>query len=190
MHLLPIVEGPGDRSAVPVLLRGLLEEHHRFDVTILPPYRYGEVRKVSKNVSRYALAAAKENVPILWILDCDDGCPVEWVHHLEEQLPAGLAVPLKFAFMMREYEHLFLAQRACLEVLGVDPDAALPPEPENIRGAKETISRLMPAGTAYKETVHQARLTAHLDFAIARGKSRSFRHLEKALLELIGPAPD
>lgn len=189
MRLLPIVEGPGDLSAVPLLLRKLVEHHQRFDVVVLRPYRYGEVERVNKNFTRYVLAAAKERAPILWTFDCDDGCPLNWVHHFEAQLPAGLSVRLKFAFFMREYESIFLAERMCLGELGIPADAVLPQNPEGVRGAKQLISRLMPYGTAYKETVHQARLTARLDLDVARNNSRCLRHLEAAFLDLIGPAP-
>jgi|CXWL01.1.fsa_nt_gi hypothetical protein len=185
MKILPIVEGIGDVAAVPVLIRRLLAHHGLHTVNVLRPYRFGEVAKVSKNFRRNVLTAAKERAAILWVLDCDDGCAVEWVRILEEQIPAELTVPLSFAFFVREYESLFLAEQQCLvSQLGVPATSRFPDDPESIRGAKEYISRLMPAGLAYKESVHQARLTGHIDLNEARRTSRSFRHLEKALVEL------
>jgi len=185
MRLLPIVEGAGDVSAVPVLLRRLLAHHNLHSIEVLRPYRFGEVTKVAKNFRRYVLTAAKEGAPILWTIDCDDGCAVEWVRTLEEQIPAELSVPIAFAFFVKEYESLFLAEKKCLiSQLGVPANATFPQDPESIRGAKQYISSLTPNGVAYKETVHQARLTGHLDIDEARRTSRSFRHLEKVLIEL------
>lgn len=188
MKLLPIVEGVGDVAAVPVLLRRLVQEvHDRYDVQIARPYRYGDLQKVKGNINRLLLVAAKEGMPILWTLDCDDGCVVDWVTELEKQLPDPLPVPLKFAFFVREYECIFLAEKHCLVQLGISAQVHtnIPPDAESVRGAKGLISRLMPYGRAYKETVHQAQLTAKLDLSIALQESRSVRHINDALLALI-----
>jgi len=187
MRILPIVEGPGDVDSVPLLLRRLLHERHNvFDVEIARQYRYGENGKVTRNFSRQALAAAKEGVPLLWTLDCDDGCPVEWANHFEQIIPAGITVPIKFAFFQREYECMFLAEHDCLVAeLAINPATPRSSHPENIRGAKERISKMMPAGAAYKETVHQARLTARMDLNNALANSRSLRHLESSVLSLV-----
>jgi hypothetical protein len=187
MRLLPIVEGPGDVQAVPILLRRLLTERHEiYDIDVLRPYRYGELVKVSKNFVRYALAAAKENAPILWTVDCDDGCPVEWVNHLEEQIPAGFPVPIGFALFVREYESMFLAEHACLRSrLAVKAETPALPNPETYRDAKGEITRMMPGTAAYKEMVHQPSLTATIDLNVALANSRCLRHLDKTLLNLV-----
>lgn len=186
MRLLPIVEGPGDLAAVPVLLRRLLHEvHNRYDVAVARPYRFGNVQTVSRKFDPLLRTAAKEHAPILWTFDCDDGCALEWVRQFEEQMPAGIQVPVEFAFFVREYECIFLAEKRCLTRLGIPGDVDFAEAPESVRGAKGLISRLMPPGTAYKETVHQASLTAALDLDLARQNSRSVRHLESALLKLI-----
>ena len=189
MRLLPIVEGPGDVAAVQVLLRRLLHERHQiYDVDVIHPYRYGDFSKVAKNFVRQVLAASKENAPILWTMDCDDGSPGERVRFLEEQLPRDVHVPVKFAFFRREYECMFLAEHQCLVTeLRVSPDGRVG-EPEAIRGAKACITRMMARGTAYKEMVHQVRLTAKMDLAVALENSASLRHLDTTLLSLIRPA--
>lgn len=186
MRLLPIVEGPGDIEAVPILIRSVLHFHGLYDVDVLRPYRFGDVHKVARNYERYVRTAEKEKAAILWAIDCDDGCPVQWVKHFEQELPGGITVPVRFAFFCREYECIFLAERECLRHLAIPEKAELPTDPESVRGAKEFISSLMPRGSAYKETVHQARLTARLDLGVARKNSRTFRHLEKTLLDLVG----
>lgn len=190
MRLLPVVEGPGDMQAVPLLLRRLLHERHQiYDVEVLPPYRYGNLPKMLKNFVRNVLAAAKENAPILWTADCDDGCPIAWVNQFEEQLPAGLQIPIRFALFLREYESMFLAEHNCLiSKLALELDTPALPNPETHRDAKGEISRMMPAGAAYKEMVHQPRLTAAMDLDTAIANSRSLRHLDRALLALVRQA--
>jgi hypothetical protein len=186
MKLLPIVEGPGDIEAVSLLLRRLLHDvHGRYDVEIVRPYKFGNYPKVDRDFDRYLLAAEKEGCPILWTMDCDDGCAVQLVETLKQRIPAGFSVPVGFAFFVREYEGMFLCEKECLTHLGITLDHALSIQGETVRDAKQTISRLMPHGQAYKETVHQTRLSARLNLELARRKSRSFRHLESELLKLI-----
>jgi len=185
MKLLPIVEGPGDKAALPILLRRLLHAHEIYDVEVMRPYTLGDVYKVVKNFRRYVLTAAKEGAPILWTLDLDDGCPVEILKLLEKELPAGVNVPLKFSFFVREYESMFICEQQCLLELGLVDDCVFPEQPEAIRGAKEWISKAMPSGRSYKETVHQAKLSHSVDLGRVRERSSSFRHLEKALLSLV-----
>ncbi len=177
-------------QAVPILLRRILyERHHIYDVEIMRPYRYGELGKVSKNFVRNALAASKESAPILWTIDCDDGCPLEWVNHFEEQIPAGFPVPIRFALLVREYESIFLAEHQCLiSRLALNPGTPKLTNPETYRDAKGEISRMMPAGAAYKEMVHQPSLTALMDLETAIANSRCLRHMESALLSLVKPA--
>jgi hypothetical protein len=189
MRLLPIVEGAGEVEAMPILLRRLLTERHGiYDVQVLRPYRYGELGKMSKNFARNVLVAAKENAPILWTADCDDGCPITWVNHFEQNIPAGFPVPIRFALFVREYESMFLAEHNCLITkLALDPATPSLPNPETYRDAKGEITRMMPPGTAYKEMVNQPSLSAAIDLAAAIANSRSLRHLDSALLSLVHP---
>ncbi|TEX44662.1 hypothetical protein [Dechloromonas sp.] len=57
--------------------------------------------------------------------------------------------------------------------------------------AKEWLSKQRPSGKAYKETVHQEKITARLNLDHLREKSRDFAHLERAVISLINlPLPD
>jgi hypothetical protein len=56
---------------------------------------------------------------------------------------------------------------------------------ESIRDAKGRVSRLIGEEGPYKETVHQAKLTARIDLAAAEERSRSFRRLLGAVEFLI-----
>lgn len=190
-RLLPIVEGYGEDKAVPLLLRRILESHGIYQTQILPARRYGEYPTVTKNFDNLFLAAIKEKAPILWVMDFDSkdySCPIEEAR----QLLARAATlrpdwPLKIAFLVKEYETLFLIDKVATRKVFPDIPAKMPfpANPEQIRGAKEWLSKARPSpGSAYKPTVDQVRITAHLDLDLLRERSSDFAHLERAIVEL------
>jgi len=189
--LLAIVEGPGDMQAVPVLIRRIAEHHGYTNVRILPPHKRGDLPKVKANFDNYFKMAIKEKAAIIWIIDFDCAtcnCVVEESEQLYKKANDIYdGWPFKVAFMVKEFETLFLAEpEATRKVLKEIPRATIfPAEPETIRGAKQWLSRSMPSGYAYKETVHQVKLAAVIDLNSLRDSSASFRHLEKAVLSLI-----
>ena len=192
MRLLPIVEGDGDKMAVPLLLRRMLAERHGIhNCKILKPHVRGDLPTVRKNFENNFKAALKENAAILWILDFDcDDCKC-----VKKEADALLARaneihpkwPIEIAFMVQEYETLFLsdkiATRSVLKSIPADID--FPADPESIRGAKEWLSRAMPKGVTYKETIHQAKNTSALNFDHLLNHSPSFIHLDRALTRII-----
>lgn len=190
-RLLPIVEGDGDIAAVPILVRRILEHHGIFDVKVLHPHRRGELVKVRSNFERFFKAALEEQAPILWVVDYDVAgcdCVVQDRHSLSSlagQIRPGW--PIEFAFMVREFETLFLADPAASrKVLKRIPDScAFPDNPEHIRDAKGWLSQAMPKGFAYKPTVHQDKIVHALNLDSLRTTSPSFAHLERAVLRLI-----
>ena len=179
-RLLPIVEGQGDVKAVSLLIRRILEAHEIYEVDILSPHRRGEYPTVAKNFDNFFQAAIKDNAPILWVMDFDSKlyeCPVREAQNLlsrAAKLRPGW--PLKITFLVKEYETFFLideaASRAVFQV------------PEEIRDAKGWISQHRPSGMAYKETVHQEKITARLNLELLRARSPEFAHLERAIVEL------
>ena len=196
-RLLPIVEGHGEDKAVPLLLRRILESQGIYSFQILPARRYGEYPSVIKNFDHLFLAAIKEKAPILWVMDFDAkdyDCPVREALRLyarADTLRPGW--PLKIVFLVKEYETLFLHDETATRT--VFPDiprhTVFPSQPELIRGAKEWLSEKRPKGMAYKETIHQAKITAHLNIDQLRQKSGDFAHLERAVLNLFhSPIPD
>lgn len=196
-RLLSIVEGQGDEKAVSVLLRRILVDHGRYDIELLPPHRRGEYPKVAKNFDNYFLAAIKERASILWIMDFDaEGydCPYQEASTLLARAhKLRPAWPIKVAFLVKEYEVLFLHDEHATRAVFTDipRETAFPGEPETIRNAKGWLSLQRPPGCAYKETVHQAKITAHLDLGLLRERSGDFAHLERAVLQLIDtPIPD
>lgn len=190
-RLLPIVEGHGEIPAVPILIRNILAAQGIHDVQLLPAWRHGEYPSVAKKFDNIFLAAIKENAPILWVMDFDSkvhDCPVKEAQNLlvrAEALRPGW--PIKIAFLSKEYETLFLIDETATRKVFPDipTKTPFPENPENIRGAKEWLSKARPSpGSAYKETVHQAKITAHLNLDLLRAHSSDFAHLERAVVEL------
>ena len=188
-RILPIVEGDGDLKAVPVLLRNLLTLHNLHETQILPPHKRGELPKVAAGFDNYFRMALKEKAAILMVLDfdyeyCD--CPYQEAQKLYQRAQSiRNNWPFKIAFLVKEYESLFLAEtQAARKVLVIPADTGFPDNPETIRDAKGWLSNALPKGSSYKPTVHQAKITAHLKFEKLREISSDFRHLENALLHL------
>lgn len=196
-RVLPIVEGYGEDKAVPLLLRRIVESQGIYDVDILQARRHGEYPTVTRNFDNLFLAAILVKAPILWVMDFDSkdyACPVKEAR----QLLARAAMlrpgwPLEIAFLAKEYETLFLIDEAATRKVFPDIPAKtlFPPNPEQIRGTKEWLSKARPSpGSAYKPTVDQVKITAHLDLDLLRGRSSDFAHLERSVLKLINaPIP-
>lgn len=189
--ILPIVEGEGDKSAVPLLIRKILAAHKLHDINVLTPQRRGDFPKVSRYFDDYFQVAIKEKAPILWVLDydceqCD--CPKRDAEKLQKRgWEINPNILFKVAFMVKEFESLFLCDiEAVAQVFAdVNRQDLHTNRPEAVRGAKEKISSARPKGFAYKETIHQAKIVDKLNFATLRLHSPSFVHLEKAILYLV-----
>ncbi len=187
MRLLPVVEGHGDVKAVPILLRNMLAHMGAHQVLLERPYRLGDYSSLVANADRHIPLIARENCRALWLLDCDDGCPAERVVELRRLATLhAVNARIEFSFFVREFETLFLASpEITRDCLGIAPNVHFPENAENIRGAKQWLSRHMPSGSAYKETIHQPILAAQLDVANLAEKSKSFLHLKMTLERLL-----
>lgn len=184
MVVQPIVEGQGDEQAVPVLLRDLTVVAEAWNVEIAKPHRRQRNQLLQQAHLQNAVQVAALTSGcggILILFDADDDCPRECASQLEAWARDAVAdLPCEVVMANREYEAWFLASVESLRgVNGVRTDAVSHDEPERPRDAKREMSARMEEGR-YLPTVHQARLTAHLDFAAAYGRCRSFRRLVRA----------
>ena len=185
MTIHPIVEGQGETSAVPLLLRRLCEAAQAWELQIGNPIRQRRSQLVKKDMLQRAvrLAAVREDCTgILILFDADDDCPTELAPTLEvwaREVAGGK--PCAVVMANREYEAWFLASVESLgERCGLLPDAASHPRPEEPRDAKGELERRMPAGASYSPSVDQVTLTAHLDLERAYRGCRSFRKFVSA----------
>lgn len=189
MKIYPIVEGHGEVSAVPALLRRLQEESGAYQFEVGKAIR----RNRSDFLNQDALAKAIDLVmlqpdcrAILILFDSHDDCPKELGPQVKQwaQKEAG-AMPCEVVMACREYEAWFLAAMESLRGRrGILADASSHPTPEGPSGAKEQLEDRMDKGTSYHETLDQAPLTAQFDLAQAYARCRSFRRMIKAFGQL------
>lgn len=181
IRVAAIVEGYGDVQAVPSLIAktsNLLGS----PAVASDPIRAGEwklLRRPGIIEDYLELAATRQWDLILVVLDLEDDCAMAEAASARERIELwknGRDIKVEIVFMVREYETLFLWCPSCLPVSN---NAALPADPDNIRGAKERVKQL--TARRYKETQDQLRYTQSLDIAVLYKACRSFRRFCKAL---------
>jgi hypothetical protein len=185
-QITAVVEGHGDVASVPILISRAGETFGR--PTIAPnPIRAGEWRRLQRpgELERILTLAASRGFPILFILDLDDGCPVEEIQRFDQRVEAwraGRDFAVECVFLMREYEALFVA---CLDVLtgSEDPDivhyASIHDEIRNAKGIIKTFLE-----RRYKETLHQKQFTRACCPLMLSRRSRSYRNIVKIISEM------
>ena len=191
MEIVPIVEGHGEVSAVPVLLRRLLERCGAYHVRIARPIRVPKARLTDPSHLERAVRLAcmtGESPAVLVLLDADGACPAELGPKLLAQARsvAPERIPVTVVVAKEEYEAWFLADLDGLRGRrGLRADAAVPGDPEAVRGAKEYLQRQMEPGRYYSETVDQPALTQALDLERVRERSSSFDKLWREVERLV-----
>lgn len=190
LHLL--VEGDGDKEAAPILLRRLLhEEHQRYDWLVGPKHvmKVHGLAKLRNELPKYMEhLRGKSCAGAMILLDLEDQLPCQEAPALAEAI-AGLQplpFPVVVVFAYREYESWFLAGLPSIAAQSslFAADLTYPNDPEAKRGAKEELTKRMPATVKYNAVLHQAKFTDYLSFEQAR-RAPSFRRLERALAELL-----
>ena len=200
MKVYLIVEGHGEVTAAPVLLRRLLWDcAQSYGVDIGSPV----IRRTQSQLTREVgvgdavrLAMAQPDcAAVLVLFDGEDQCPVELAAkvRLWAQAAAG-QIPCEVVIAYREYETWFLAALESLRGrCRIAEDASAPANPELKRDAKGALEEFMPSGASYAPTIHQQKLSAVFDMSLAHQRNRSFRKLTKAvgdlLLQLGQPVP-
>ena len=191
--IVPVVEGQGDRSAVPVLLRRVLQHFDRYDIQVKEPKTAKGKQNLLKDYEKYVRYAAIEPgcVGILVLLDADDQCPVKEVYKLTERTQAlNLQQSVTIVYANREYETWILASLDSCQGTEIKTrlklgESALYERSVEDAHAKSWLNRMMPRGESYKETKHQAALTKFIDIEHTRRRSRSFRRFCHAVEELV-----
>ena len=195
--IVPIVEGDGEEEAFPPLLRRLLYEQDHYDITVTSPYNAQGRTKLTRpgGIEAYLRYAASEPdaAGIIVLLDLeDDNCAADLARELAARARnVYLNLPVAIVVVVRAYEAWFLASietirgKRVKRLAFLPDDTEPPPEPETVRSPKSWLKERLVAGRFYKETLDMAPLTALLDCALVRRRSRSFRRLDHAIEELI-----
>ncbi|HEX8210378.1 MAG TPA: DUF4276 family protein [Longimicrobium sp.] len=188
--LVTFVEGEGDEAAVPILLNRILHKLGRYDLNANRTIRVHSVANFVNRLDDFLRYVAQDPncAGALVLLDLDDGCPRAAAHELAERLRTyNAAFPIAVVFAHREYEAWFLASMWSLSLNAGIGEQRLdyPGDPEAPRDAKGWISSQMGAGRAYKERINQPQFTHRMSLRRAYKRSRSFRRLCAAVLELV-----
>lgn len=198
-----LVEGHGEVTAAPNLITRLWADLSLPHLSWARPIRPrgitsdGGVRRACEQLR------AKDDVRAVLILrDDDDGCPqIDGPALADTVRELSLPFPVATVLAYREYESLFLASLPSLAGKnikdasgmvrpGIAADAVFDGDPESIRDAKGWLSRHMPKGRKYKETLDQLPLTRMVDFGIVRNQGLPwFGTLERGLGHLASAAP-
>jgi len=173
VRVAPIVEGHGEREAVPILIRRIAQ-CLGVVVEVLHPIRQSKHRLLKAGELEKAVELAARNLEgsggIFVIVDADEACPAELGPQLRDRvrvvrpdLPSALVLP-KY-----EFEAWFLAAAASLRgTRGLDASVEPPPDVEAIQGAKEWLRDHQSDLPRYSAPVDQAALTAVMDLDEAR----------------------
>lgn len=190
-----IVEGHGEVSSVPILLRRIAEGHDpALSVRVPPPLRVSadKLRRPGE-LERYVELAARRvgtagGVLVLLDADDDEDCPARvGPELLARSVAQRNDVPISVVLAKREFESWFLAAAASVSgKRGLALELEGPDDPEEVRGAKEWLRRHMSPGTTYAPTQDQPALTAVFDLNTARVTSPSFDKCHREVTRLLG----
>lgn len=190
--VISIVEGYGEVTAVPQLLRKILHEHHGcYELEIPEAMRRSraELAKADSLVRAVRIARGEKGCAgILVLFDEDDDCAVALGERLQTTVEDNISdVPVYIVLAVKEYESWLLASMEALKGKGgLIATPKLPVGgPESVRDAKGWIKKNMGPGLSYSQTVDQAKLTAQLDLRLAHQHARSFRKLWKSMDDLV-----
>ena len=186
MKVVAIVEGHGEVTALPVLLRRLGDwRTPEISTEILPPIRVQRDRFLNREEEfrrHLLLAAAKcgDDGWVLVLLDADDDCPADVAAPLLKRVQACIGHRRTSVVLAnREYEAWFIAAAESLNHqrgFTFDPTDII--DAETPRDAKGWIGARMLGGT-YRETTDQTAFSARINLQQAFNHSRSFRKLSR-----------
>lgn len=190
MKIQPIVEGHGEVSAFPILLRRFVDQAGVWSVGIGRPIRKPRNQLVRETELRRAVRLAliqPECTSVLVLFDGDSDCPAELGPVVQEWAAAEAGdVPCEVVIAYKEYEAWFLASIESIQgYRRIRADAQPHPNPEQPRGAKGQLEARMERGATYLETTDQPALSARFSLATAYRRSRSFRKLASSFGRLV-----
>jgi hypothetical protein len=190
--LISLVEGEGDKDAIPTLLTKILHDFQQWNWYVGETIIVRSLGKLYKNLATYLTHAASKNncAAVLIVLDSDDDCPVDTAYKLADKIqPLGFAQPIAIVFAHREYEAWFLASLPTIAGHHDLPkDVVYEGDVEVRRNVKGWFEARMKSNRRYNPTTHQKLFTSLIDLELAYDNSRSFRRLYDAVAELLEAA--
>lgn len=192
LRIAAIVEGDGECTAVPALIRRFGEMLGFGGKVVVHPVLRVPASLLVKpgQLERHVeLAARKLQGPggVFVLLDCEDDCPADLGPKLSKRAKTARPdLPVALVLAHREYEAWFLAAAESLaSKRGFPADLAPPANPEAIRGCKEWLCDQLPKGAIYDPCDDQTALTVLFDMMTARENSDSFDKCWRELTALL-----
>jgi hypothetical protein len=191
-----IVEGPGELSAVPILLRRILHENfQRYELTLAKPFLAkgkGNLT-ISGGLERYLENARAEADcgAMLILVDADKedvACPPRLAKDFAERSrKPGLPFPIAIVVAVCEYESWFLANLETIAPKYFEKPETITYEgnPEAECSAKGWLARQMPNDFPYSPSIHQDKMSQLIDLDKTYVICRSFKRLVDAVEELL-----
>ena len=183
MIIQPIVEGPGDISAVPILIRRICYELECcLTATVAAPMKVSRSKMVQESHFRHYVRIANSQPGcklILFFIDADDDCPKS-LSDLTRPWIAGesLTAICEIIVIPREYECWFIAALESLRgVHGIIQEATSHNYPEAVRNPKAILTDWMEGSSAYHETADQPAFTEKIDLRTIHERCSAFRRL-------------
>ncbi|MEW6211610.1 MAG: DUF4276 family protein [Acidobacteriota bacterium] len=185
--IVPIVEGPGEVAAVPILFQKILKPLRRYDIQIARPYKAKGRDNLKKKggLEKFIEAACKERDcgAIFIVFDAEDESYCKLAKDFSTRVNAlWVRYPVVIVVANRMYENWLVASIETIAGQFGLPAGLSPPEDvESIKNAKRWLNDHFPKDQAYKETIHQEAMTRLLDIELAATRSRSFRRFLHAI---------
>ncbi len=178
-HIGMVVEGPGDKGALPALLRKHLYQDNEFRELLGKPVTLkGKGSATTPNgIEGYVAAAARPGcVGVIVLLDADDDASCQLGPELLARAQSVVGVPVVVAIAERDFEDWIYRSVETLE-LGWEG------EWDPAKRGGNMIESLFPQG-GYEKPVWQPKLTHRMDLDLARSRSSSLDRLLRKFDEL------
>ncbi|MFD5846176.1 DUF4276 family protein [Streptomyces chartreusis] len=177
-----VVEGEGEISALPVLLRRLMYEAGIWDPDISTPFLRHRGQLIRAGGLEAAVEAQARRVPadhpggILVVIDADDDCPASLGPALLARAEATRPDRRTAVVLAnREFEAWFLASAPSLGGrAGLAENLEVPANSETLRDCKGWLTHHRRDGVRYRPRVDQSALTHAIDLDLTRANSPSF----------------
>lgn len=183
-HIALVVEGRGEREAVPMLVRDYLHSRSQYELLVGKPLVANGRDKILKpgELERFVMLAASEPgaCGVLVVLDAEGDPACERGPECSDRAAAATGLPTRVCLAVRQFENWIIGSAET--VFGADSEAQPLADPEG-RGASVEVERgLRP--TKYNKPIHQPSLTKRVDIDLARSRCPSFDRLFRCIDEL------
>lgn len=192
--LLPLVEGQSEVVGLPILLRRLLFHLGHPHILVARPFRVPRTRirhggELERAIIQ-GLRTREDVAGIVVVLDSDDDDPLDLESFIQAECERVTALPVAVAAATRELEAWFLGGKESLRgIRSIRLDAANPPNPESIRGAKERLTSNMEGSRRYVEVDDQPAFADKVDLAMALARCASLQRLGDSLAAMLARLP-